>query len=290
MTSELNDGEWTTLPAEVRALDRFLPWVIRPRSSGRVGKVPARRLGRSLYPVRADDPAAWLSFDEARAEVLQGQAGGIGLCLPHDLCVVDVDDVLHGGILEPAVQALVHRAGTWCEVSPSGRGVHLWFRVPEGLSLSPGRSEGLELLTQRQFVTLTGISYDDSRTVQHCSPDLIARFSRRPREVQPLPSTTHSQRLPDDVDALLQEVSRHSVHFRRLFVDGDIGSHASASEADLALCQWLHRLLGPDPELIDACFRRSALAREKWCSESYRDRTIALALRSGWWDRSDKET
>ena len=290
MLSELKGGEWTSVPAEVRALHRFLPWVVRPRpgASDRIGKVPARRLGRGLYPVRADGPAAWMNFDEALAEVLCGQAGGIGLCLSSDLCVVDVDDVLRDGVLKPAVRALVDRTKTWCEVSPSGHGVHLWFRVPEGSSLSPCRSEGLELLTRGQFVTVTGFRYGDARTIQCCPPDLIASFSR-PSRVQPQPPAAYSQRLPEDVDALLQDVSRHSAHFRRLYVEGDIRGYASASESDLGLCQWLHRLLGPDPELIAACFARSALHRAKWSSESYRDRTISLALSSGRWDSAAAE-
>ena len=141
--------------------------MIRSRPGGRrVSKVPARRLGRNLYPVRADDPSSWLDLEAARAEVSTGQADGIGMCLPDGLCVIDIDGVLHGGVLNTEIQGLVQRGQTWTEISPGGCGVHLWFSVPDGLALSPGRSEGLELLTQGQFVTVTGVMYGDCRTIQ----------------------------------------------------------------------------------------------------------------------------
>lgn len=149
------EGEFP-LPDQVGRLQRFLPWVARARagSPDRVSKVPVRRLGRKLYPTRPDEPATWISFEAAQAEVVQGHADGIGMCLPDGLCVVDIDHVLHDGVLNAETRQLVERSRTWSEISPSSTGLHLWFATDA--PLRSGRAGGLELLATGRFVTITG--------------------------------------------------------------------------------------------------------------------------------------
>lgn len=52
MTDESERETWASLPAEIRELTCWLPWVARRRVNSKVAKIPARRLGRGLYPVR----------------------------------------------------------------------------------------------------------------------------------------------------------------------------------------------------------------------------------------------
>jgi putative DNA primase/helicase len=270
------------LPLQIRQLQRFLPWRSQVRANGKQGKCPLRRLGSRLYPVRADNPAAWLFLEVARHEVETGQADGIGLCVPEDLCVIDIDDVLHGGCLNEDILRMVERYRTWTEVSPSGTGLHLWFRNPEGLR--PRRREQLELLTAGGYVTLTGTPFSDTPLRLASLPeDLVQQFSSPAKNVEVYTAALsavvpEAVVLPQHFQAALQR----SASLRRLYLDGDITEHRSRSEADLALCQLLHRWAGPDPVLIDSLFKTSALHRSKWCG-SYRDRTITVALTTGHW-------
>ena len=283
MTDGSDRETWASLPVEIRELTCWLPWVARSRANLKVAKIPARRLGRGLYPVRPTDPDAWLTHQAALHEVATGQASGIGVCLPAGMCVLDADDVLIAGRLVPEVHALVKDASTWTELSPSGQGLHLWFRAPQGLR--PTRLGGLELLTCEQYVTVTGVPLPGSGCdIRPLPPALLERFAERRPALPPRSGLAWATDGNDAVARRLHSAIERQPRFRRLFRDGDRTAYGSASESDLALCQMLHRLVGPDSGLIDLWFRRSALFRPKWLDDSYRDRTIALALRSGWWE------
>lgn len=66
--------------------------------------------------------------------------------------------------------------------------------------------------------------------------------------------------------------------FSRLYDDGDYSDFGSQSEADCALCAMIAFRTGPDPAMIDTVFRSSALYREKWERDDYRDATIAAGI------------
>ena len=270
------------LPDQVSRLQRFLPWVAKPRegSSNRVSKIPVRRLGRRLYPARPDEPSAWISLEAALAEVGAGHADGTGMCLPDGLCVVDIDHVLHDGVLNAETRQLVDRSRTWTEVSPSGTGLHLWFTAVT--PVRSGRAGDLELLAANRFITVSGRDLPGTvRTIAQLPSDLSALFRS---EERPAPKLwdAYIEKSIGDCDTPFTAALHRSSTLRRLYLDGDINAYSSGSEADLALCQLLHRWVGPDPVRIDALFQGSALYRSKWQGD-YRDRTIALALRSGRW-------
>ena len=67
--------------------------------------------------------------------------------------------------------------------------------------------------------------------------------------------------------------------FCRLYDEGDISGYGSHSEADAGLCAVIAFRAGPNPELIDAIFRKSALYREeKWERDDYRESTIRCGI------------
>ena len=85
---------------------------------------------------------------------------------------------------------------------------------------------------------------------------------------------------------------RNAPKFVRLFDRGDITGYASQSEADAALCAIIAFRAGPNPVLIDAIFRRSALYRDsKWERDDYRRSTIncGIAARRGVYHHSLRE-
>jgi putative DNA primase/helicase len=268
----------------VGRLHRFLPWVARPRpgSPDRVSKVPARRLGRKLYPTRPDEPAAWLSLEAAQAEVAEGHADGIGMCLPDGLGVVDIDHVLHDGNLNAETRQLVERSRTWTEVSPSSTGLHLWFSTDA--PLRSGRAGGLELLAAGRFITVSRRDLPGTvRTIATLPDELSVLFMPAERE-RPALRECQSVQPRGDPDAAFAEALRRSAKLRNLFLGTSTAGYPSSSECDLALLQQIHRWVGPDPARLDAIFKRSGIyRRERWENVAYRERTLALVLRSGRW-------
>lgn len=66
--------------------------------------------------------------------------------------------------------------------------------------------------------------------------------------------------------------------FRRLYNDGDYSEYGSQSEADCALCAMIAFRTGADPQMIDTVFRLSALMRDKWNRDDYRESTIEKGI------------
>jgi hypothetical protein len=59
---------------------------------------------------------------------------------------------------------------------------------------------------------------------------------------------------------------------------GESHGYPSTSEADLALCNLITWLVGPDEERILRIVRQSGLWRDKWQRDDYRTSTIAKAM------------
>lgn len=72
---------------------------------------------------------------------------------------VDVDHCFEAGRLSPAVAELVASLpATWTEVSPSGTGLHLWFRadVLPRSGVHELRGVRVEVYADQRYITVTG--------------------------------------------------------------------------------------------------------------------------------------
>ncbi|GLK54338.1 hypothetical protein JOD31_001505 [Methylopila capsulata] len=115
--------------------ERFVAWRSEARDD-KPTKVPYDpRTGRRA---KSDDPATWGTREaaERRATMLLngGRTGGIGVMLGDVggglyLCGVDLDSCLDGDTLAPWATDVVERFRTRAEISPSGRGLKLYFVV-----------------------------------------------------------------------------------------------------------------------------------------------------------------
>ncbi len=88
---------------------------------------------------------------------------------------------------------------------------------------------------------------------------------------------------PELADNELLEKARQAkngTQFSRLYDRGDWkgAGYKSHSEGDQALCNMLAFWVGNDSGKIDAFFRQSAMYRDKWEREDYRQRTIGAAV------------
>lgn len=269
---------WTTLPPELQTLNRYVPWKAVKRANGGTGKCPLVAHGRSLYPVQAASPTAWLPLADAQHWVETGQADGIGICLPPGMIGLDLDGVFTGGKLEVWAAEVVEQANSFTEKSPSGVGLHvLGYHPAEWL---PGRLTSMsrvEVLTAGRFLTVTG-------QVLRSGPlrdltDLVPIPARREA-----PSIGRAER-PRESSGLVERIARGRswALFEQLYVRGDVSGYPSHSEADLSLCRLLSWWCQHDAQLIDTLFRSSALYRPKWDvhasdAETYGQRTLRKAM------------
>lgn len=259
------------IPGELKAIPRWLLWRLEDRD-GKPSKTPYQVSGTLA---KVNDPATWTTFENALTAYRQGGFSGLGIALSGDdnLTGVDLDKCLNPdtGELEPEAARIVADLPTYCEVSPSGRGLRLFAfgKLPQG-----GRRKGkVEMYESGRYLTVTGHRFNGHGSIAECTAELAAVHARifgtagaaSPATVDAKPRPADPQNLDDA--ALLDKARRakNGADFDRLW-SGDLSAHGGdASAADLALCNSLAFYTGNDPARIDRLFRQSALFRPaKW--------------------------
>lgn len=153
--------ERSAIPRELVDAPRWVLWRAEQRN-GRSTKVPydptnPERRASSI------DPTTWAPFDAAAAALPFADCSGIGFTLGDGIVGVDLDGALDdaGDPTPQTARLLATLPATYTEVSPSGRGLHLFFR-----GRLPGRGgikrNGLEVYEAGRYFTFTGRRFGDS--------------------------------------------------------------------------------------------------------------------------------
>lgn len=136
------------VPVEMTSRDC---WVTHRR------KVPLTVHGR---PASSTNPDTWSDFVSATQAAQDLQLDGVGFVLDGcGIAAIDLDDCLHDGILEPwAANIVADCPGTYVEVSPSGRGLHIFGLATVGRGRRLGQ---VEVYDRGRYMTVTGQVWED---------------------------------------------------------------------------------------------------------------------------------
>jgi len=253
---------YAAVPELLKTTPNWVTWKDEVRD-GKHTKVPydAKSNGNHTK-AKSNDQTTWTTFSEAvkAADILSGSDyDGVGFMLHGDLVGIDFDGALHDGVAEPYVTAILKLLGNpYCEVSPSGNGLHAFVQcaaLPPGQrKFSNGNHSGAEIYSESRYFTVTG---------NHFSGSGVPKI--------------------DDISTVYFLVSQiRNDKFKKLWT-GDIAEYGDdQSRADLALMDILAMMFNHDPQEVGRVFSKSALGqRDKWTGrEDYRDRTIAKACGS----------
>lgn len=157
------------IPTELRQYKQWVVWRIVMTDAGEPTKVPFNP--RTHQPASSTDPNTWVSFDETVSAYMAGGWDGIGFVLSDadPFTFVDLDDpyaVKRDGtpkhsdpVKISAIQAEVYKRfeGTYAELSPSGKGLHI---ISLGISPSGRRRNAIEMYSTARFMTMTGNVYN----------------------------------------------------------------------------------------------------------------------------------
>jgi hypothetical protein len=118
-------GSATDLPRELDPLKRVPHWVVwsLEKRNSKQTKVPYQVNG---LLASSKDPGTWSTFEEVSK--VADRFAGVGFCLQgSDIAAFDIDNCRdpNSGEVHPWAQALVERAGSYAEVTPSGRGLRI---------------------------------------------------------------------------------------------------------------------------------------------------------------------
>lgn len=283
---------FTNVPADLRGLPQ---WVIYGRPGTEPGSRPWKTPYRPQFPdmrAAANQPRTWSGFDQAVDAHNRAGFAGIGFVFAAGggLVGVDLDNCIQDGQLDPGAAAWVERFNSYTEVSPSGKGLHIFCR---GELPGKGVKRPLaEMYDRGRYFTITGDSYGPPRPLQPAQEAIDALYAeltaRRDTDAGEAGETpTEGERTPvglSDGELLEKAMTASGGEAFLALWEGDITGYPSQSEADQALCNRLAYWTNGDRERIDRLFRQSGLMREKWDratgGSTYGDLTIDSAIRS----------
>ena len=145
-------------PEELKKLRRWVGYRLVPvEDGGKPKKVPINAVnGKNA---QSNNPASWCDYETARAAADQYGYNGIGfMFLPEDGYVgVDVDHCYdpETGAFNETAQAIMARQPTYMEFSPSGDGIHLWFKGTKPKGSSKNTKSGVEMYDRTRYFTVT---------------------------------------------------------------------------------------------------------------------------------------
>lgn len=284
------------IPSELKELRQWVGW----RWSSR-GKMPVQANGE---PARVNDSSTWGTFNEL---IESGrQLDGVGFVLTDSPYIgIDIDDCMDGGRMERKALAVVERFGSYAELSPSGRGVHIIGRgravFPDDSSRQAGRRQAglmgfksFEVYNSARYLTMTGRVLDGYESIVDVQDVLdamtAALWPRQSAEQQEQaavvqePGTCKGRELADDFIVQKASSGRRGEWFRSLYEKGELAPYGGDhSRADLALLGWLAFWTNGNAQQMERLFSASALGqRKKWRErQAYREMTIRAAL-SNW--------
>lgn len=237
--------------------------------------------------------ATWSDFETALDAFQSGRyrADGIGFVFGGKFCGLDIDHVLTDGKLPQELQWITDNGHTYCEISPSGTGLHLYFEGKKPSDFTACKRGDFEIYDSGRFFTVTTNLFNGSRLeLAKASESAVLRrvyqtyLKPKAKEGKPgkkktaqasKPKTKPKATMTDD--AIVSKVKEDEPALWR----GDLDGHSSHSEGDLVLCNVIAKYTG-DAAQMDRVFRKSGLYRAKWDeyhgSSTYGELTIEKAL------------
>lgn len=255
------------IPQELKNAKRWLLWKYEEQK-GKRKKVPYNVRG-----CRADvtNPAGFATYDEVLAVFTTGGYDGIGFALEDEYAGIDLDNSIDedGNLKQWARGLLKLLPPTYTEVSPSAKGIKLFFRGGGGYNRHKG---SIEIYSSNHYFTITGNKISDT-------PNVLAE----------IPSDVVENFLNNlDLVALAADIEKgkYGEDLQKLFC-GVWNAYPSQSEADLAFLNMLVlRCNLKNPKDLDFMMRLSGLYRAKWLErhtadgKTYAALTIEKALKS----------
>jgi len=257
------------IPQELKDLANFVTWREEIRG-GKSTKIPVN--AHTGGNAAVDRPETWATFAAAIGGVARNGNKGIGFVLTKagPYSVVDLDGVRNPetGEIEAGAKAIITRLNSYTEISPSGRGIHIWVRG----KLPPGRRRkgNFEVYDSDRYLTLTGHHLEGTpTTIEDRQAELEALhreiFGEKQEKPQTPPKAPGSGLELSDQELIDRaHRARNGAKFAKLWRGDWQGDYPSQSEATAALLNALVFYCGPDVGRIDRLFRQSGLMREKW--------------------------
>jgi hypothetical protein len=315
------------VPQTLKDQPRWVRWALTPDKDNRLTKVPYQVNWQHASNTDPRTWTTYQNAVKG-AIINAEQGVGFVVSNIDDIFGIDLDGCRNpktGKITEWA-ERIIDLCGEDCytEITPSGMGLRLWGRgtLPEGLrkfnldtAAGFGDKVAVEVYERARYFTVTGNTFyneSDPGDVVAVDADALRKLLHGIRDQHPAKKdekgATASASVKDGdggsssvqvtyaVGTFLKYDKYHVLKFGQPSTDtqfhmtlgGASLTYPSQSEADQALCNVLALVHDCDTEKMDEDFRESALYRQKWERDTYRNPTIARAVK--WAEKVKAET
>ena len=262
-----------SFPQELKDRKQWVCWRLEPdKDGGKDRKVPYNPVSGSK--AQSNNPKTWTDYATAADALERYGYTGIGYMFTKDDGVVGVDvDHCYNpetGEFNDTAKAIIAKRPTYVEFSPSGDGVHLYFKGVKPVGSSKNSETGVEMYESGRYFTVTGNQLDGS-------PDTIAEDGgalawihdtylkkQKKKKARKKKSADIPVEMTDEELIEKAKSSEDGEAFATLLEGNWQGAFQSQSEADMALCRKLAFWSGKNKEQMDRIFRASGLFRQKW--------------------------
>ena len=258
-------------PQELMERKQWVNWRLIPdKDGGRDKKMPYNPItGKGA---QSNNPATWTDYATAADALERYGFTGLGFMFSKDddLVGVDVDHCYdpETKVFNDTAKAIIARQPTYMEFSPSGTGIHLFFKGAMPGTGNKNPKTGVEMYEHTRYFTMTGKKLDGATDTIAVDNGTLAwiqeTYIRTPKKQKTRSKKGAPVQLTDDDLLELARAAENGESFSKLLDGTWQDDYASQSEADMALCCRLAFWSGKDKEQMDRLFRQSGLFREKW--------------------------
>lgn len=280
-------------PKELTDLNRWICWRLEPDpKGGKDRKVPYD--AKSGKKAATNKPETWCSYEEALAALDKYLFTGLGFVFTEQdgYVGVDIDHCIDEvGTLNDTAKAIFSKAQTYGEYSPSGSGMHLFFKGIMPTGGNKNSKSGVEMYASGRYFTMTGKALPDSADTIADGSQVLSwihdTYIKAPKAKKPKSTRKRGVKgtpLTDDEVLEMAASADNGSVFTALMQGNWQELYASQSEADMALCCKLAFWTGKNKEQTDRLFRSSKLFRDKWdvkhhaSGATYGEETLDKAL------------
>ena len=263
-------------PRELTERRQWICWRLeRKQGADKPAKIPYDPHGSRR--ASSTDPATWGTLEEAQACCEKFGYTGLGFVFAKedDIVGVDIDHCRDAetGALTATAQAIVERANTYTEISPSGTGLHLFFHGAIPAGGNKNSDTGVEMYAHSRYFTMTGNKLESAPMAigdgSEALPWIHATYIQKvkpQKESKPARGRSKRKNAPlSDEEVLAKALTADKdTLFPKLWSGRWQEDYVTQSEADMALCCKLAFWTGKDRAQMDRLFRQSALYRDKW--------------------------
>ena len=266
-----------------KSRSQWVNWRREP-VNGKITKVPYQPNGYKASSTKSDTWSTYEAVSAARADF-----DGIGIIFDGSILGVDIDHILVAGtIQDKASRDFVDESNTYTEISPSGDGLHLFFKLSEPFSPvsnkhKPSEAIGYECYSQGRYFTVTENIFEDRstmRTIDAIEAERLLKLLGYPWKK--MANSEQMDRIGLREDKILETMFRASngVKAKALY-EGDISLYnKDESAADMAFCNMLAFYSGKRPDVMERLWLSSPLGKREKVQQrkDYRDATIRHAI------------